>query len=103
MARTSRLPGFYKVTVAERRALIGDVTGTDTREMERAFDGGGLDAETADKFVENVVGTYALPFGVALNVRVNGKDYVVCHTYPAFARDGAQKLRQIVREYERDP
>jgi len=77
MARTSRLPGFYKVTVAERRALIGDVTGTDTREMERAFDGGGLDAETADKFVENVVGTYALPFGVALNVRVNGKDYVV--------------------------
>jgi len=77
MARTSRLPGFYKITVAERRALIGDVTGTDAREMERAFDGGGLDAETADKFVENVIGTYALPFGVALNVRVNGKDYVV--------------------------
>jgi len=27
-----------------------------------------LDAETADKFVENVLGTYALPYGVALNV-----------------------------------
>ncbi len=77
MARTSRIPGFYKVTVTERRALVGDVTGTEMAEMERAFDGGGLDAETADKFVENVLGTYALPFGVALNVRVNGEDHVV--------------------------
>ena len=77
MARTSRIPGFYKVTVAERRALVAEVTGTETIEMERAFDAGGLDAETADKFVENVLGTYALPFGVALNVRVNGADHVV--------------------------
>ncbi len=77
MARTSRLPGFYKITVLERRALVSDVTGTDMAEMERAFEGGGLDADTADKFVENVLGTYALPYGVALNVRVNGHDYVV--------------------------
>ena len=77
MARTSRLPGFYKVTVAERRALVSDVTGMDPREIERALDGGGIDAETADKFVENVLGTYALPYGVALNVRVNGHDHVV--------------------------
>src|SRR6478609_4674326 len=77
MARTSRIPGFYKVTVLERRALIGDVTGMEMGEMERALEGGGLDADTADKFVENVLGTYALPFGVALNVRVNGNDHVV--------------------------
>ncbi|WP_394850096.1 hydroxymethylglutaryl-CoA reductase, degradative [Pendulispora brunnea] len=77
MARTSRLPGFYKVTVPERRALVADVTGTEIGEIERSLEAGGLEAETADKFVENVLGTYALPFGVALNVRVNGKDYVV--------------------------
>ena len=77
MARTSRLPGFYKVTVQERRALVSEATGATTAEMESALDGGGLDAETADKFVENVLGTYALPYGVALNVRVNGHDYVV--------------------------
>ncbi|WP_394839348.1 hydroxymethylglutaryl-CoA reductase, degradative [Pendulispora rubella] len=77
MARTSRLPGFYKVTVPERRALVADVTGTEIAEIERALEAGGLEAETADKFVENVLGTYALPFGVALNVRVNNKDYVV--------------------------
>ena len=56
---------------------MGDATGADPRDIERALEGGGLDAETADKFVENVLGTYALPYGVALNVRVNGHDYVV--------------------------
>ncbi len=77
MARTSRLPGFYKITVPERRAVVSDATGCDVEDMGRALEGGGLDAETADKFVENVLGTYALPYGVALNVRVNGKDHVV--------------------------
>ncbi len=77
MARTSRFPGFYNVTVAERRALVGDATGADPSDIERALEAGGLDAETADKFVENVLGTYALPYGVALNVRVNGHDHVV--------------------------
>jgi hydroxymethylglutaryl-CoA reductase len=77
MARTSRLPGFYKVTVTERRSLVDDATGADATEIDRALHGGGLDAETADKFVENVLGTYALPYAVTLNVRVNGRDHVV--------------------------
>jgi hydroxymethylglutaryl-CoA reductase len=77
MARTSRFPGFYKITVAERRLLVSEATGASSRDIEVALDGGGLDAETADKFVENVLGTYALPYGVCLNVRVNHHDYVV--------------------------
>lgn len=77
MAKTSRFPGFYKITVEERRALVSEATGTTAAEIERAVDGGGLDADTADKFVENVLGTYALPYGVCLNVRVNGRDFVV--------------------------
>jgi hydroxymethylglutaryl-CoA reductase len=77
MARTSRFPGFHKVTVQERRALVGEATGSHPDTIERSLAAGGLDAETADKFVENVLGTYALPYGVALNVRVNGKDHVV--------------------------
>src|ERR1700684_1566133 len=77
MARTSRFPGFYKVTVQERRALVSEATGADPMEIEAALDQGGIDAEVADKFVENVLGTYALPYGVALNVRVDGHDHVV--------------------------
>jgi hydroxymethylglutaryl-CoA reductase len=77
MARTSRFPGFYKITVQERRALVAETSGVAQADIESALDAGGLDADTADKFVENVLGTYALPFGVALNVRVNGHDLVV--------------------------
>jgi hydroxymethylglutaryl-CoA reductase len=75
--KSSRLSGFYKVTVPERRALVSEATSSDAADIERALSGGGLDADTADKFVENVLGTYALPYGVALNVRVNGHDRVV--------------------------
>src|SRR5579864_1312199 len=77
MARTSRFPGFYKITVQERRSVVSEATGAEVHDIERALHGGGLDAETADKFVENVIGTYSLPYGVALNVRVNGHDHVV--------------------------
>jgi hydroxymethylglutaryl-CoA reductase len=77
MARTSRFPGFYKVSVDERRELIGNAVGSDAGDIALALEDGGLDADTADKFVENVLGTYALPYGVALNVRVNGHEYVV--------------------------
>lgn len=77
MARTSRFPGFYKITVAERRSLVSESTGVSAEQMARAFDDGGLNPEAADKFVENVLGVYALPLGVALNVRVNGHDHVV--------------------------
>ena len=77
MTQTSRLPGFYKVTVQERRALASEATGASVADIEQSLEGGGIDAETADKFVENVLGIYALPYGVALNVRVNGKDYLV--------------------------
>jgi hydroxymethylglutaryl-CoA reductase len=65
------------VTVDERRELLREATGVSILSMESAFAGGGLDVSTADKFVENVLGTYALPYGVALNVRVNGRDHVV--------------------------
>jgi hydroxymethylglutaryl-CoA reductase len=76
-ARTSRLPAFYKITIPERRAAVADATGVSEPEMADSFEAGGLPCEVADKFVENVIGTYALPLGVALNVRVNGNDYVV--------------------------
>ena len=74
--RTSQLPGFYKLTVGERRKLVAETTGVPASAMAQSLDGGGLSVETADKFVENVIGTYGLPYGVTLNVRVNGQDHV---------------------------
>ncbi len=76
-ASGSRLPGFYKLDISERVQEISARTGIDAAEIRAAVDAGGLDPSTADKLVENVLGTYALPFGVALNFRVNGRDRLV--------------------------
>ena len=75
--RTSRLPGFYKLSVAERREIAASALGVAPADLEAALADGGLALATADKTVENVLGTYALPFSVGLNVRMNGRDYLV--------------------------
>jgi hydroxymethylglutaryl-CoA reductase len=77
MSEGSRIPGFYKLGLAERRAVISQRAHVDLAELEHALEAGGLDTATADKVVENVLGIYGLPFGVALNVRVNGSDRLV--------------------------
>ena len=74
MSDGSRIPGFYRLSIDERRALVCERAGIELEALSSALAGGGLDPERADKLVENVVGTYSLPFGIALNVRVNGKD-----------------------------
>jgi hydroxymethylglutaryl-CoA reductase len=73
----SRIPGFYRLSIEQRRALVCARSGVELGELERALEGGGLDSDKADKVVENVLGTYGLPFGVALNFRVNGRDHLV--------------------------
>jgi hydroxymethylglutaryl-CoA reductase len=39
--------------------------------------GDGLAVNRADQMIENVVGTHALPLGIAANFLINGRDYVV--------------------------
>src|SRR6478672_9879119 len=73
----SRLSGLRNLSLEARRELVAEASGTPIDDLTRALATGGLTPETADKFVENVLGTYALPFGVAVNVTVNGKDYLV--------------------------
>ncbi len=77
MTKSSRIPGFYKLTIHERRARFAEHGDVELEKVIAALDHGGMDCETADKVVENVLGIYALPFGVALNVRVNGTDRLV--------------------------
>jgi hydroxymethylglutaryl-CoA reductase len=72
----SRLPGFYKLSLEERRALLrhrADLTEQDLQILA----GGGIDTAGADRIVENAVGVYALPLGLGLNFRVNGRDVLV--------------------------
>jgi len=74
--RTSRLPGFYELSVEERARQVSELAGLDAE--ERAVLGGeGLTPDRADQMIENVVGTHALPLGIAANFVVNGREYLV--------------------------
>jgi hydroxymethylglutaryl-CoA reductase len=74
MARESRISGFYRLPLSLRRRAVCDVAGVEMEELVESLDRGGLDPAMADKIVENVLGTYGLPFGVALNARINDAD-----------------------------
>ena len=71
----SRIAGFYRLDVETRRRRLAAAVGLPADEV--AALGHGLPTAVADLLVENAVGTFALPFGVALNFRMNGRDYVV--------------------------
>ena len=76
MATDSRIPGFYKRSLDERRDEIAKRRGVDSASLDAAFVRG-LTPDLADKMIENVIGLYALPIGVGLNLRLNGKDHLV--------------------------
>lgn len=74
--KSSRLPGFYGLNVKERAARVAEWAGLD--EAEHALlAGAGLNDERADQMIENVVGTHALPLGIAPNFSINGRDYLI--------------------------
>ena len=73
---SSRIPGFYRLPVAERRRLLRLQADLSEQDL-RTLDGGGIDTATADRVIENAVGVYALPLGIGLNFVVNGRDVLV--------------------------
>lgn len=75
--KTSRIPGFYKYSVEERRELIARMHQLSDEEKEQLSSAISLPVETADKMIENVVGTFSLPLGLGLNFLINEKEYVI--------------------------
>ena len=75
--KSSRLRGFYKLARGERLdglRAFADLPVDQTRLMGQD---GALPYELADLFIENALGSFPLPLGVATSFRVNSCDYVV--------------------------
>ncbi len=73
----SRIPDFYNLPLAERLnelALRGELSPQDIAVLSGQT---GLSSEQADHMIENMVGTFALPLGIALNFIVNGREVLV--------------------------
>jgi hydroxymethylglutaryl-CoA reductase len=74
---TSRIPGFYNLSLAERRVQLASAGGLSAEELA-ALDGeAGLAPAQAETMIENVIGVFALPIGVALNFIVNGREVLI--------------------------
>src|SRR5688572_1296149 len=93
----SRIAGFYKMTLEERRAKLADDAPLAPEDL-LPFAMGGLSPEAADHMIENVIGLYSLPLGIALNFQVNGRDVLVPMTLEETSVvAGASFMAKLVR------
>lgn len=75
--KNSKYSGFYKLTVDERLNEVKEFANLSEEQTESLKDPATLDINRADNMIENVIGRYTLPMGVALNFLINGKDYLI--------------------------
>ncbi len=74
----SRLQGFYQLNPFERLQMVKSFDGLVEEDLKALHGGHGvLTIERADKMIENVIGTYNLPLGIATNFQINGRDYLI--------------------------
>jgi hydroxymethylglutaryl-CoA reductase len=75
--KTSELSGFHKLSPEERLEKVKELSGLAEDEAEALRKTGRLGLEEASRMIENVIGTMELPFGVATNFMINGRDVLV--------------------------
>lgn len=72
----SRLEGLRNLSPAERLDRVAQAASLSNDERE-VFGRGGLPLRLANGMIENVIGTFELPIGIATNFTVNGRDYLI--------------------------
>ncbi|RLG95522.1 hydroxymethylglutaryl-CoA reductase, degradative [Candidatus Bathyarchaeota archaeon] len=75
--KTSRIPGFYKLSIEERIEIVKEFAGLTDEEAKLLQSTGSLSLELADRMIENVVGAIPMPMGIAVNFLINGRDYLI--------------------------
>ena len=74
----SSIPKFFEKSRKERLDVVANFANLSDEELETLQnDDGGISFQKADQMVENAIGTFSLPLGIATNFRINGKDYLV--------------------------
>ncbi|WP_087100584.1 hydroxymethylglutaryl-CoA reductase, degradative [Nocardiopsis sp. JB363] len=74
MPVNSRIPGLRELSVQERRTRVTEDSGVDAEVFEPQS---GLVFEQADQMIENAIGVFGVPLGIATNLTVNGRDHLV--------------------------
>jgi hydroxymethylglutaryl-CoA reductase len=74
---TSRIPGFYNLTIGERREQVANIMDSAGLPGFSLKPEDGLTESQADHMIENVVGIFGLPYGIATNFLVNGREMLI--------------------------
>lgn len=77
MQKKSLAKKFYELSLAERREMLAAETALPAETLDALSGRTGLMPEQVDHMVENALGTYALPLGIAQNFVVNGRPVLV--------------------------
>ena len=74
----SSISKFFEKTLKERLGLIADFSDLSKDELKIIEDAtGGISFEKADGMIENAIGTFSLPLGIATNFQINNRDYLI--------------------------
>ncbi len=74
---SSRIPGFYALSLEERLRRIAEQAKLSDEARQALNPPGGLSTDQADHMIENVIGIYGMPLGVATNFIINGSEFVI--------------------------
>ena len=74
---SSDISGFYKLSLEERQNQLVKLLNLNQEEFELLRTLGYFSPSQIDRFIENVVGSYQLPLGIAFNFKINNKDYII--------------------------
>jgi len=77
MSKTSAFAGFYKLPVKERLRIVKEFANLTDEETSLLTNTGSLSLELADRMIENVVGAFPVPLGIAVNFLINKRDYLI--------------------------
>ncbi|MHA2392078.1 MAG: hydroxymethylglutaryl-CoA reductase, degradative [Promethearchaeota archaeon] len=73
----SDISGFYKLSMDERRKLLSELVNLNQDEIEILNTLGYFKPDQIDTLIENVIGSYQLPLGLAFNFKINNRDYII--------------------------
>jgi hydroxymethylglutaryl-CoA reductase len=74
----SSISKLFEKSRKERLDIVANFANLSSNELNiLQNENGGISYENADKMVENAIGTFSLPLGIATNFKINGKDYII--------------------------
>ena len=73
----SSISGFYKIPIEERQKVIIELFDLNKEEIILLQNYGYFKPSQLDTLIENVIGSYQLPMGIACNFKINNKDYLI--------------------------